>query len=40
MVESAEKRLFRATVTNPSHVLNHALPKEKLYSNIYCPKQS
>src|SRR6218665_994243 len=28
MVESAEKRLFRAIVTNPSHLLHHALPKK------------
>ena len=27
MVESAERRLLRAIVTNPSHVLHHALPK-------------
>src|SRR6218665_1198069 len=33
MVESAEKRLFRAIVTNPSHVLHHTLPKEK--STVY-----
>src|SRR6218665_4022753 len=33
MVESAEKRLFRAIVTNLSHVLHHALPKEK--STVY-----
>ena len=28
MVESAEKRLFRAIVTNPSHLLQHALPEK------------
>jgi len=29
MVESAEKRLFRAIVTNPGHVLHHSLRREK-----------
>jgi len=29
MVESAEKRLFRAIVTNPGNVLHHSLQREK-----------
>ena len=29
MVESAQKQLFRAIVTNPSHVLHHSLSREK-----------
>jgi len=33
MVESAEKRLFRAILTNPGYALHYFLPREK--STVY-----